>query len=178
MEKKHFAISSALLSLLTITSAASALQAQVLSSINISAASCMPRYADAFQGTAAEGFLWESDGSFRNHDHDDNEQLICAVPFDPSLRRPDGSIPSVEISVDVIDNHTGDEVRVDVFTQSSGGAGLVASENTSIPDFGRFTLVVTVRPGSSTRYIWFRVDVPDADGGNFSGVAGFRVRRL
>ena len=151
----------------------------VIDRLNYSAAACIPRYAGAFQGSGSDGFQWEQDGSFRNHDGDDNEQLICAIPFDPALRRANGTIPAIEISVDVIDSHGEDEVRVDLFAQNGNvAATLRDSANTGNPEVGRRTMVVTMVPTASTRYIWIRIDVPDADNTGFSGVVGYRVRRL
>jgi hypothetical protein len=187
---KGYVISRALASLLAIGAGAKQSEAQgvVLSEVNLSAANCIPRSAGAFDGSGASGFRWDDGGAFVNTDDDDNEDLFCAVPYDPSLRRANGTIPTVEVRVNVIDHHDGDEVRVDGYHQkyvprADGTTAIVTdrfgSANTDNLGTGRSTLTVSLAPAdTTTRYIWVRINVPDSDNVGLSGVAGYRVRRF
>jgi hypothetical protein len=184
MNTKNHAISSAVMCLLFLTAGAMPTEAQVLSQTNVSAANCIPKYAGAFHGSDALGFYWQttgtSAGGFLNYEDNEREELICAVPFDPLLRRASGTIPTIQVIVDVIDNSDGDEIRVDLFRQNgnAGSGGAVDSANTSIPETGRRSLTVSFTPTSTTRYVWFLVSVPFKDNVGISGVVGFRVQRF
>ena len=178
--KKQSLFSLALFGLLLIATSAVSVQAQTpIDQLNYPACNCIPRYAGAFEGSGADGFLLYADsGIFFNYDDDENEQLFCPIPYDHRFRRSDGTIAPIQIQFDIIDQNTGDEVRVDVFGRTStGSAILLGTANTSIPFTGTTTLTVTVTPLSTTRYIWVSVDVPDVGTGR-SAVIGYRVSRV
>lgn len=179
MNKKHYLSGMALQGVLLITAVGGWAQAQSLpQTLNLSAANCIPRSAGSFQGSGSDGFRWELDGTFDNHDGDDTEQLVCAVPFDPALRRANGTIPQVVVSVDIVDNHDSKEVRVQLFRQNGNAdATAVDSDDTGESETGRRTLEVSTSLLTNTRYLWILVDVPDTDNAGRSGLVGYRVRR-
>ena len=146
--------------------------------VNLSASNCIPRSAGAFQGSGSDGFQWDDTGAALNFDDNDNEVLVCAVPFDPTLRRANGTIPYVEVTVDVIDGHTTNAVRVTLYRQSGNvNSTALASAATTNLDAGRRSLRMTVTPASDVRYLWLRITVPDSENSVRSGVVGYQVRR-
>jgi hypothetical protein len=181
MKKQHL-FGLVLFGLLLVTMSAGSAQAQTpIDQLNYPACNCIPRYAGAFEGSGSDGFmLYSSSGIFLNYDDDENEQLFCPIAYDHRFRRADGTMAPIEIQVDVIDLHAGDEVRVDVFGRTTGGnAVLLRTENTSNPfKEGWTTLTLTVTPSSTIRYIWLSVDVPDTSPYGVSGVIGYRIRRV
>ena len=145
---------------------------------NLSAAACVPRSAGAFNGPGADGFQWDDGGAFLNRDDNDNEDLICAVPYDASFRRTNGTMPVVSITVDVIDGHTADAVRVTLFGQNGNAVGsALSSVSTTTLEAGRRSLVMTITPAVGLRYLWLRINVPDSENSVRSGVVGYRVLR-
>lgn len=175
----RYAISSVFMGLLFISANAIPIHAQV-TQVNLSASNCIPRSAGEFDQSGADGFRWNDSGASINTDDDENQDLICAVPYDPGLRRANGAMPLVEITVDVIDGHPRDEVRVDVFGQNgnvSAGVRLV-TDSTTNAETGRRSLFVTFTPSVSLRYIWLRIHVPDSENGVRSGAVGYRTRRV
>jgi hypothetical protein len=161
-----------------VNAAPSAVQAQSIDELSYSACNCTPGSNGSWGNSSGDpdGFVWDATtGSWRNNEPDGNVQLYCPIAYD--WREPLGRI---EIRVDVIDNHSGDEVRVDVFGQSAtGNPAQLGTANTAVNEAGvRRELVVTVTPNADTRYIWLRVDVPDEAAGGQSGLLGYRVNRL
>jgi len=180
--KKHHALRSSILTgLLAITVGALPGHADIVH--NFSAADCIPQSAASFDGSGAEGFRWDSvEGAFVNTDSDESEYLICPVSYDLALRTPTGAIPSVHISVDVMDYHGGKPVILEVFHQRGNvRAERIGASNGTSDAFsaGRAILDVPFAPVISTRYIWFRINVPPTSNGRRSGVVGYQViRRL
>jgi hypothetical protein len=146
--------------------------------MNLSAANCIPRSAGAFQGSGSDGFQWDDSGATLNRDDNDNEDLICAVPYDPSFRRSNGTMPVVDVTVDVIDGHTTDLVKATLYGQNgNAGSSALASATTSNLDAGRRSLRMSITPATGLRYLWLRITLPDSENYVRSGVVGYQVRR-
>lgn len=102
--------------------------------VNLSGSNCIPRSAGAFQGSGSDGFQWDDTGAALNFDDNDNEVLVCTIPFDPTLRRSNGTIPYLEVTVDVIDGHTTNAVRATLYGQSGNvSSAALASASTNKP---------------------------------------------
>jgi hypothetical protein len=181
MYYRQFRTSSVLSGLLIIS--AGTFPAAAAEQLNLSAANCIPRHAGQFEGSGASGFEWAQNdigafvGAFLNSDDNDDQQLVCAIPFDPLLR-VNGAIPSVQVDVDVADRHNREGVQATLFRQNGNvDAVEVDAEITSGPLFNiRRTLSLSVNPTAATKYLWIVVNVPDRDEGR-SGVIGYTVRR-
>jgi hypothetical protein len=155
----------------------------VADEFSYSACNCTPLSNGQFGNISGDpdGFVWDvTTGAWRwNEAGGNGGQLICPVPYD--FRFTSSSPGPIEFRVDVIDNHTGDEVRVDVFGQTATGdpGARLGSANTANPETGRRELVVTVpTPATDIRYMWLLVDVPPRTGERESGVIGYRVNRI
>jgi hypothetical protein len=183
MNYRKFAISRALAGLLVIS--AGTIPAAAEERLYLSAANCIPRNANHYEGSGASGFEWEVNnaglftGTFVNSDDDDDQQLVCAVPYDPLLRRANGTIPTVEVTVDVWDGHAGEGVHAELFRQNGNVTAVEVDSDTSPLAGANITdsLVLTVNPTAATRYLWVLVKVPDKDSTR-SGVRGCRVHRF
>jgi hypothetical protein len=166
----------ALTALLLIGSVGLPLSAQTR--LNISASNCIPRSADEFDesGGGPDGFRWDR-SLMINKDDDENQDLICAVPFDHLLRRSNGTIPAFSIVVEVYDGHPSNSVRA--FLYSTASSTFHDSASTLGPDIGTRSLTLTWSPTPATmpRFVWLLITVPDLENGRTSGVVGYSIRR-
>lgn len=177
--KKLYLLSLALFGFVAFAGGADSVQAQRRDQLDYSACGCTPRHNGAFGGpAAADGLRWEIiPGAWLNFDPDDNEELICPIPFDHRTLTSTGTPRPVRVVVNVIDGHDRDEVRVDLMGQTASGDSVVLdTANTANPFTGTTSLTVEAIPSSSIRYLWLRVNVPDNQGSR-SGVKGYQVTR-
>jgi hypothetical protein len=164
-----------------VNAAPSAAQ-DVADEFSYSACNCVPPSNGSWGNSSGDpdGFVWDATtGAWRwNESGGNGGQLYCPIPYD--FRFTSSSPGPIEIRVNVIDNHTGDEVRVDVFGQTAAGdAQRLGTVNTANPETGRRELVVTVpAPATDIRYMWLLVDVPPRTGGGESGLIGYRINRI
>jgi hypothetical protein len=136
MYYRQFTARSVFAGLLVIS--AGTLPATAEEELHVSAANCIPRHAGQFEGNGVEGFKWDDAGIFLNGDVEDNQDLICAVPYDPLLRI-DGRRPSLEVKVDVFDGHdSNEEIARDAFrlTEEHVGKEHVRADNLLLPELG------------------------------------------
>jgi hypothetical protein len=148
--------------------------------IYYSAAACKPGYAGAFHDSGAEGFAWDTRGGWYNKDNNDDELLICPVPYE---RETDKFTHLIRVRVVVDDRHSEKNVGVQLCRQPGEGEAEcpleLANNGTGSPEFlGKKTVDVSIRPGSETRWVWLKIRVPDIDSQTgASGVLGYRVWR-
>ncbi len=185
--KKQSLFTLTLFGLFLVATSAGRAQAQTpTDQLDYPACNCIPRYAGAFDGSGSDGFTLPQDfgwnrwniGIFYNYDDDEFEELHCPVNYDHRFRRADGRIAPLLIEVDVIDEHSGEEVVVEVFGRTAtGNAVSLGSAFTSNTFTGKTTLSVTAAPTTLMRYLWIKVTVPDYAAAA-SGVIGYRVSRV
>jgi hypothetical protein len=138
-----------------------------------SAAMCTPSWQHGFDGSGEEGFLWNLAGAYwQNNDSDNEEWLICPVPFDRSQSGP------FEVRVVIRDGHDGRSFVAQVTRQTSTGTPAVAAATgTSSLFVGKTTLFLTVHPESGDRWINLYLTAPQTQGNSKSRVYGYRVCR-
>jgi hypothetical protein len=144
-----------------------------------SAALCTPVWQHAFHGSGEEGFEWiiftsPSFGAvWINKDTDNNEVLVCPIPYDRSVQEP------FEVRVAVRDNHGTKSVVAQVVLSDNGQPYVGASASSGTTSKGFKTLFLTVDPHPDDRWVTLYVTVPDANaqGESASWVTGYRVCR-
>lgn len=152
--------------------------------LDYSASMCTPRNAGQFHGSDAEGFTWDERGYWVNRDEDENQQLVCPIPFDRRAVQ-DGAFGTIEIRVNVVDSSHLHELTAEVFGKVTTGdplndaAVLLASAFTSNRFTGARTLLLSATPGNDIRYLWLKIDVPrEVYPAKRSAVIGYRINRV
>ena len=150
-----------------------ALTAEAHDELYYSAAICTPVWQHGFDGSGEQGFRWNVGGAFwENRDVDNEEWLVCPIPFD---RSKSGAF---EVRTVVFDGHNSKSVLAQATRQTNTGQPVLAGATGSGGGFvGPTTLFLTIQPASGDRWINLYVTLPRTQGSSESRVLGFRVCR-